>query len=152
VKRFIGQKRYYYNLQQTADEFQIDLNEGSWYDMWHNHIDWPGHSNIGKSHRRKHIELLFKMVTNVLSQVSDYLKPYQTWVVIQKDGSQDAVYFHTPNPNADNFPMKFENVKWGIEPPVLFHDLLPSGLDLGLTEDESGKYYFVRSIKHGIPL
>jgi hypothetical protein len=48
--------------------------------------------------------------------------------------------------------MKFENVKWGIEPPVLLHDLLPSGLDLGLTEDESGKYYFVRSIKHGIPL
>lgn len=79
-------------------------------------------------------------------------KNHLTWLIIHKDGSQDAIYFHTPNPNGNNFPIKFKNIQWGMIAPALFYDLLPEGLDIGYMKNDYGKYHFVRSLGKGIPI
>ena len=150
MKKFRGQKRYYRNLKRRVNTFRLDLDEGHWYDMWHTHIDWAGYSNLGIKHRRQHLELLFQLYRSVLNQVNEYSGRYQTWLIIQEDGSQDAAFFHTPNPNNENFPIQFKEVKWGMVAPEIFRDLVLNDLDIGLSENEQGeKYYFCRSPKHG---
>src|SRR3546814_19062269 len=53
--------------------------------------------------------------------------PYQSWIYIQDDdSSQDAVYFHTKNPNADNFPVDFSFVDFDIECPRWLADFVPA--------------------------
>lgn len=54
-----------------------------------------------------------------------YSHPYQTWIYINKeDGSQDAIYFHTQNPHNSQFPLRFSDIKWGIEIPEFLKDLI----------------------------
>ena len=77
-----------------------------------------GCGNLGWRERREHLAALFMSFTRLLAETSDWSTPHQVWLVIDaRDGASDAVYLHTPNPNADNFPNRFPGVEWDAPIP-----------------------------------
>lgn len=127
-KKFRGKKRYFKNLVNEANNFSPSLENDDWYDMWHYHADWKGYGNFNWKFRLKHIENLCVIFQKFVSELQSYNGPHQLWLYLNQDDSgQDAVFFHTPNPNGDNYPCKFEEIEWGI--PILesfFSELIPS--------------------------
>lgn len=114
--RVRGRRRYYRALRRKAENFSVRPT-GS-YDYMHWHVDWRGLGNLSWRERREHLSALFTLFTRLLAETSDWSTPHQAWLVIDaQDGSQDAVYLHTGNPNADNFPNRFVGAEWDVPVP-----------------------------------
>lgn len=123
-KRFRHARRYYRRLRSQAEAFRLPEPSG-WYDMWHTHPDWRGDGNRGGRHRRRHLEAGATMFDRALRQAAESGRPMQVFMSIDaRDGSYDAVWAHTPNPNRDNFPFTFPDVRWDVPPPPILRDLL----------------------------
>lgn len=109
-----GRRRRYRALHRDASRFTV-RPEG-WYDFMHWHVDWDGLGNLRWRERREHLAALFVMFKRLRSETADWSTPHQIWLQIDAfDGSQDAVYLHTPNPNRANFPATFPGVVWDAE-------------------------------------
>lgn len=109
-----GKRRYFRNVQKEASNFIPSLTDDDWYDSWHYHADWPGAGNFGWKYRKQHILALCQVFRKFAENVKSYNKQHQLWICLnQKDAGQDAVFFHTPNPNNDNFPITFDDIVWG---------------------------------------
>ena len=153
-KRFRGKRRYYRRVLQKAQTFSLSLGGGGWFDAWHYHADWPGYGNLGWRHRKLHIEALCLVFRNISLQVADSSSPYQLWLYLDlQDAGQDAVYFHTPNPNQANFPMVLPNVTWGFSEleQLLAQWLAPLPLRAGIGVWEGNQQFYVYSMAHGHP-
>ena len=90
-------------------KYQLDFSGGpkSWFDLWHTHVDWDGEGNTDWLVRKRNLHRLMELYTQYKQQLSAYPREYQIWISIDDvDSGQDAVYIHTKNPNADNFPYK----------------------------------------------
>ena len=146
-KKFRGNKRYYRKLYRRAEEFHIDLGGlDDWYDLWHVHFDWYGRGNKKGKARAEHIKALFTAFENILNQTKTYQKPYQTFLSFNEtDSSQDAIYFHTPNPNETNFPYTFESVEWGIPVPAFLRQFMKDKHEIGRQEFEGKTWYTIRT-------
>lgn len=93
---------------------QLDFSGGnnSWFDLWHTHVDWKGEGNKNWTKRKKFLGELIQLYNQYKSELKDYPHDYQLWITIDDaDSGQDAVYIHTKNPNADNFPIKVPSDK-----------------------------------------
>lgn len=129
------------------------MSNDHWYDMWHQHVDWYGRGNENKKARHAHLQALFALFHNFLTQLQDCKRPYQTWVfVYQNDSAQDAVYFHTPNENCDDFPMRFEETVSDNEIPELLRKFVYNKkFGIGHLTLEDDTVYIIYSNEHGVP-
>jgi hypothetical protein len=116
MKKQRGLRRYYKNLAIQNDfermfflGFQSEPN--AWFDKWHWHFDWRGIGNNSFRRRKPHLDKLFRHF-EILVEKSKHLKiEFQLFVLIlDNDSSSDAVYLHTPNPNAGDFLLTWENI------------------------------------------
>jgi len=111
-KKFRGQHRYYCKLKEPRNYEWLDLTggENSWFDNWHDHMDWKGWGNINWKHRKPHLDALVSSFEILKMKLVDYKKDFQLFIYIDvNDSSYDAVYINTENPNEhDNFPMKLK--------------------------------------------
>jgi hypothetical protein len=115
-RKIRGRRRYYRVLHRDAARFAVQPS--GWYDYMHWHADWPGLGNLRWKERREHLRALFTMFRRLLAETEGWTTPHQVWLHIDAyDSSQDAVYLHTANPNADNFPSRFAGVMWDAEIP-----------------------------------
>lgn len=112
-----GRRRYYRKLRRDAERFNPAIS--GWHDLAHWHVDSRGYGNESWRARRAHLEVLFCRFRRLLEHLDGRTEPYQCWVLVSAvDSSQDALYLHTPNPNADNFPAAFgAGVTWDAEVP-----------------------------------
>ena len=155
-KHFRGQKRYYQQVYRKAQAFVPDLTPDHWYDFWHYHADWPGRGNLCWKHRRAHIAAHCQVFKTFVRLTADYSLPYQLWIELPiGDARQDAVYFHTPNPNGDgnHFPTTLVHVEWGL--PALeqyFSKVLEMSLRAGIGRSPRGDTFFIYSPLHGTSL
>ena len=118
-----GRRRYYRALARDAERFAVE--PGEWFDYMHWHPDWFGMGNVRWRQRRAHLAALFTMFRRLAAQTAAWDRAHQVWVQIDAiDSAQDAVYLHTPNPNADNFPNRFEHVAWGEDVPERLREFL----------------------------
>ncbi len=111
-----------------------------------------------RGHGRYYRRLRRKGETMSLDLSEGQWYEFQTWLEIDAvDGSQDALYFHTPNPNhlrrdppVETFPCNFEGVKWDVNPPNLFaqfvdHSRMLVGVGDGTRDNGAARpYYYVR--------
>jgi len=110
--------------EEIAKTYQLNP---TWYDFWHIHLDWWGQGNRNIEEHRKYIILYLQLMNRFVEQAKAFDKPWQTWLLVDlDDSSQDALYFHTPNPNQDNFPFGFDGVNWGIQMPALLKNIVYS--------------------------
>ena len=94
---------------KTRQRTKLDFSGGpkSWFDLGHTHVDWDGDGNKDWKNRERFLTELFGLYDQYKSELKKYPREYQLWVTIDdNDSGQDAVYIHTMNPNADNFPIK----------------------------------------------
>ena len=111
-----GRRRYYRALRRDAKRFAV-RPEG-WYDFMHWHADWSGLGNLRWQGRHEHLRGLFTMFRRLLAETAAWSTPHQVWLRIDAaDSAQDAVFRHTPNPNAANFPYEFPGVVWDAPVP-----------------------------------
>jgi hypothetical protein len=65
------------------------------------------------------------MFRRLLSETRDWPTPHQVWLLIDAyDGSADAVYLHTSNPNQQNFPNPFDDLDWTAPVPDRLREFL----------------------------
>ena len=115
-RRVRGRRRYYRALRREAETFAA--TPSGWYDYMHWHVDWPGMGNLRWRERREHLAALFTTFRRLLAETAGWSTPHQVWLQIDAfDSAQDAVYLHTPNPNAENYPNTFEGTAWDAEIP-----------------------------------
>jgi len=156
-RKIRGQKQYYRRIMQKAQGFVPDLAPDHWYDYWHYHADWPGYGNLSWKHRKAHLAAYCEVFKTFIRLTAEYPLPFQLWLYLDvEDSGQDAVYFHTPNPNGDgnHFPDKLPEVQWGL--PMLekyLSELLGMPLRAGRGEYPGGQSsYMIYSPAHGEPL
>jgi hypothetical protein len=124
----------------------VDTGPNSWFDWWHTHPDAFGRGNTGPRARRKALERLRGVYSELSRSLAQFKKQYQTWVLINPaDSSADAVYIHTENPNASNFPNSFEGVDWSAPAPTWLQKVFPpSQYRIGLSVENSDNWYWVK--------
>lgn len=146
MKKLRGKKRYYRNLAKQAAEFKLELGgPDDWYDFWHYHFDWRGQGNKSGRERNEHLRATFTAFEKALEQLKNYKEPHQVWLSFAAHNSyQNALYFHTPNPNQDNFPYKFEDYVWSDEVPTLLAPYMKEEFEVGVTEFAGDTWYSVR--------
>ncbi len=113
-KKFRGQRKYYRKLKELSNYDWLDLTGGvnSWFDLWHDHMDWKGWGNINWKHRKPHLDALVSSFELLKMKLVNYTKDFQLFMYIEvNDSSSDAVYINTENPNGHrSFPMKLKFV------------------------------------------
>ena len=155
TKKLRGGRGYFRSLRRGLAFPHLDFSDGTWFDDWHDHIDWEGYGNLSWRMRRQHLELSAMAFESLDQRLATIDMPYQLWLMLAAaDSSEDAVFVHTPNPNAENFPKVFGEAEWGL-PALsdLFDELLPGyGFRAGGSVWEGTQYYFVYSPQHGVPI
>jgi hypothetical protein len=132
-KRFRHRRRYYRRLAGLAERFapggaeEGSLDWNGWFDLWHTHADRDGYGNRGGRDRRRHLAASLELLRVFRRRAESAARPMQVfWLIHPADSSQDGVYVHTPNPNADNFPAGFTGVAWDVPAPPILRDLVPA--------------------------
>ncbi len=114
-------KRSYQALYEFSQTDFLKLGETTWFDLWHIHPDNEYFRDINSESREMHFRCLFALYRKCLELGKQWEKPFQCWIIIDVENSiDDAVYFHTQNPNGDNFPFDFQ----GFKEIDIFNDVL----------------------------
>lgn len=137
-------KKHYRNVERELREFYIDLSEESWYRMWHIHLDWYGVTSVSNKHRKIHIMYYLKFFEKIHLQTKGNKRDFQTWIYLDGyDGTCDAIYLHTENPEGD-FPYWSDNVEWNIKiPPILLGILDLSEFNVGVIREEENVHSYI---------
>jgi len=138
-------KKHYRSVERDLRNFDFDLSEESWYRMYHIHLDWDGVTSKSDKHRKVHILYYLKIFDKIKKQVNGYERKFQTWIYLDGiDGVDDAIYFHTENPECD-FPYWLDNIEWNIEIPRILIGLLDlSEFNIGVIRDvEEGAHSYI---------
>lgn len=149
LKKFRGKRRYFRNLHKAVatEHLRLDFGKGSWFDLWHTHLDFMGHGNRSIKIRREHVKAHIALYKSLLKNLEIFEKPFQTW--IGKDGQDagsDAVYIHSLNPNEDNFPLKIKNIDWEIELPLYLKGLIDKQeFDIGRNLSETEVHFIIQA-------
>ena len=135
-------KRYYREQIKRVLNFHLDLSPGSWYNLWHTHVDRKGYSRCSCKQKRLHFLALFTIFRKIKEQVVNYQEPFQTWVfIIPSDSRSDSVYFHTHNPHSE-FPLSFDFVQWDVDVPSWLKE------DVDLNTMQIGKHFYNGEIQY----
>jgi len=131
----------------AEDDLARELTRGDpWFDLWHYHADYRIQRKLKPAQRHQHLQKVFSIWNEVERFASQLKTPWQSWVLIDPDTpDNDSVYLHTPNPNQDNFPYKFEDVEWGIAPPVRLTEFVSNNdVDVGRSVFDGVLQYWIR--------
>lgn len=117
-------KKHYRGVERELRDFDIDMSEESWYRMWHTHLEWYGITSVSEKHRKIHILYYLKIMEKIEIQTRDNKLLFQTWIYLDgHEGTCDAIYFHTKNPEGD-FPYWLDNIEWNKKIPTILIGLL----------------------------
>lgn len=111
MKKHRGLRRYYKRLATENDLDKakwLDIDDPkTWFDNWHLHFDWKGYGNDSFKRRKPHLDKLFRHFDLLKQRTGHLKKDFQLYaIILDNESSDDALFLHTQNPNADNFPWK----------------------------------------------
>ncbi len=75
-------KKQYRYIERQLKEFELDLSDNSWYNLWHTHLDWNGITNVSLKHRKNHILYYIRILDKIEKLTSDNKRDFQTWILI----------------------------------------------------------------------
>lgn len=157
TKKLRGARKHLSRVQSKARSLQLELGPGSWYDVWHYHPGLGVHRRRWyppkPSFRRKYRKALVIAFEQILEQVAGMERPFQTWLLLDDDFDQDAVYFHMPPADSHSpFPVRRE-ARWDVPLPVELEELLdPANVRVGISDYEGRSQVLVVPIGIGVPL
>lgn len=110
-KRFRGKKGYFRQVRKDAERFELNIDKGSWWDVWHYHADWAGWGNVRWRYRREHLLALSLVFRKIAASSERFSTPFQSWIYLSgRDAGEDATYLHTPNQNQTPFPVAISGI------------------------------------------
>jgi hypothetical protein len=113
-KKKRGLRKYYKQLIPKAENFSIIEEPDHWFDFWHYHVDERNTSNKSWKNRKQHLIALVIIFHQIAKETKILEIPFQLWLTVyEKNGYDDAIFLHTPNPNYDDFPFIQEGFEWG---------------------------------------
>ncbi|GJM70087.1 hypothetical protein HMSSN036_23030 [Paenibacillus macerans] len=154
MKKYRGLRRRYKLIQRRLDDLVLYLEDDSWYNFYHIHLDWKGITDYSAKNRRSHIKWYLHFLDKIEILTKDKNKPFQTWIILDSGfGSADAIYFHTENPHGE-FPIKFNDFEWDTQENELLKGLIDlDKYDLGRCLYKDGYYsYCIQKKGLGISL
>jgi hypothetical protein len=138
---------YAKKLESRARKYRLNTSDDQWYDLWHAHLDINlGEGNLSAANRKLCIAAHVRLHDKLVKQARHFLIPWQCWVIVDARNSwNDAVYFHTPNPQHSNYPVEFPMVIWGIATPESMKGLIDTGKHIvGRVKFKKNPIYFIR--------
>lgn len=152
MKKFRGKRRYFKKLWSKVNTYEINVEDDSWFDFWHIHLDFLGLGNSSVKVRKEHIKVHIELYKKLLKQLEAFNRPYQTWICLHvEDSGSDAVYVHTKNPNSDDFPFLALNVDWNCCIPDDFKELIDlKQFHVGYFESDIEQIYYLQSKVGGL--
>jgi hypothetical protein len=138
----------------SVSKLDFSGGPGSWFDLWHTHVDWKGEGNKNWTVREKFLTKLFRLFRQYKTALKSYPNDYQLWIEIDvNDSGEDAVYIHTKNPNSDNFPIKVPGDKIIRTRNAKLQALLKStDLEIIRYKSKAGYIYYMFDKSVGITL
>lgn len=93
-------------MERIVASLDFDSHAGSWFDMWHTHMDWAGAGNDDATARNKYLIEAIRAFDTFCSKMEHRSQAYQAWILVDlTDSSEDAIYIHSPDPAGDSpFP------------------------------------------------
>lgn len=146
-------KKHYRNVERDFEEYEIDISEKSWYNLWHTHLDWDGITTYSKKQRARHLKYYMMLLDKIERDTQEIKRSFQTWIFInENDGGMDAIYLHTENPYTA-FPYYLDKMEMNTELP----DFIKTTIDLnkyniGRITSDDGHLYFVQKKGLGISI
>ncbi|MGE0323710.1 MAG: hypothetical protein AB7K71_02415 [Polyangiaceae bacterium] len=151
-----GKRAYFRRVARRAEEVLVAPGAGQWWDLWHYHADWSGWGNRGWRWREPHLRALCRVLRRITAAQSAFTTPFQSWILVDgSDAGQDATFLHTPNPNADNFPLASQGIEWcGSRLEHYFRSQLAGDVRVGVSrrKDEPGVMHWVSVRGVGLPI
>ena len=145
-KKLRGARRYFRKLPAWPESVHVELGGSNWYDLWHQHPDFCGWSLRDGPARHAHLKVLFAAFHRVLREVEASPESGQVFVTVNtRDSPGDALYVHTPNPNAQNYPFQFPGYTWDVReaPSMLAEFINLAEFEIGQTMFEGEKRYVI---------
>ncbi|WP_028776712.1 hypothetical protein [Shimazuella kribbensis] len=154
MKKFRGKKRYFRNIRRYVSDFKLKIDEDSWFDFWHIHLDFQGRGNHRLHIHKEYIKAHIALYDDLVYRLEKLKKPYQSWICIHlEDAGADAVYIHTPNPNNNYFPHCVNNINWNCKIPHSFKGLIDEDkFHVGYFKSVYEEIYFIQSKLNKISL
>ena len=92
-----------------------------------------------------------KFLEKIERQTKGNKRDFQAWIYLDGySGCNDALYFHTENPDKD-FPYWLDNVEWNVEIPSILISLLDSSkFNIGRLKNKNKYSYIIQ--KKGLGL
>lgn len=134
-------------MERIVSAYDFDSHLGSWFDMWHTHLDWNGSSTDDVSARQSHFLQTIQTFDTFCGKMEQRGKPYQAWILVDlSDSSEDAIYIHSPDPQGDSpFPFRIPLVEQSADsdnPVSTF--FMERGFAWYLQPDFDDMYFFAR--------
>ncbi|QHT69561.1 hypothetical protein GXP67_24395 [Rhodocytophaga rosea] len=133
----------------------LDFSGGdnSWFDLWHTHVDWDGNGNRNWEARLPYLNDLVVKYNKLKIELKHSPKDYQLWILIdEQDSAEDALYIHTRNPNANNFPAVVDNILAEIKNKNLKDFIDSLNMTVIQVDTLEGKLFYLYDEKVGVPL
>lgn len=95
---------------------------------------------------------------NLLDKVQvltkDSSKDFQSWIYFDGEtGTNDAIYFHTENPNRNDFPIILREVEWDVElPDILCGIINENDFDIARSMFEGQISFYIYKKRLGLSL
>lgn len=141
-------------MERIVASLDFNSHRGTWFDMWHTHMDWEGKGNEGFDVRRRYLIEAIKSFDTFWSKLEDHPQPYQAWILVDlTDSSEDAIYIHSPDPAGDSpFPFSIGLQQADPLPDDAICQLFAErGFTLFMQPGQNDMYFFARP-GVGIPL
>jgi hypothetical protein len=141
-RRFQKRITHYLAQQERKGiEALAKLDMTGWFDFWHTHIDWKSKANRAKPMVAKITYSLLQQAEALAEKRHDSI---QVWATLCEDTGNNAVYFHSLNPNGTAYPYSFDGVEWGISEPPEAENLLNSTHEIGRCQYTNEVVYIIR--------
>ena len=144
-RRYAKRMESYWTRQYRKAIRDLDrVDIGSWFDLWHTHIDWDSKGNRFLEQRMRAATLTYDAYQYALSRAKGRAEPIQVWAHFCEDTGNNAVYVHTPNANGTAFPYVFVDTEWGVAAPPELEHLPLAAFELGRMRFNGETSYVLR--------
>lgn len=76
-KKLRGKKRIFRNIWKSVNTFKIEIDNNSWIDFYHCHLDMAGIGNRSWKIRHEIIRAHLELYNSLIAQLDEFGKPFQ---------------------------------------------------------------------------
>ena len=135
----------YWARMEARGRHKIDQRDfSSWFDYWHTHLDWYGRGNSRPENQTEIAAATIRLLQYAETISQNRLEPIQIWATLSSNTMDNAVYIHSPNPNASIFPHDFYGVSWDTPVPDWLKMDVPNTHEIGKTSYNDITVYNIR--------